>query len=90
MDRLQLLPMKLPSASNVNISGNNKGKGSFLRRLAFGFIILAALGLLYVPAYHSVQNPVLGEAPSPGPRAGTHFVASIGMHLNHSASFTLL
>ena len=80
MDRMQLLPMELPSASSINASGN-KGKCSFLRRLAFGFIILAALGLLYVPAYHSVQSPLLGETPTPRPLGGTHFIASIGMHL---------
>ncbi|XP_033208263.1 beta-1,3-galactosyltransferase 1-like isoform X2 [Belonocnema kinseyi] len=60
MDRVHLLPMELPSASSINASGN-KGKCSFLRRLAFGFIILAALGLLYVPAYHSVQSPLLAQ-----------------------------
>lgn len=76
MDRVQLLPMELPSASSINSSGS-KGKGSFLRRLTFGFIILAVLGLLYVPAYHSVQNPLLGETPTPWLLGGTHFVASI-------------
>ncbi|XP_051164685.1 beta-1,3-galactosyltransferase 1-like [Leptopilina boulardi] len=76
MDRMQLLPMELPSASSIN-SSVNKGKGPFLKRLTIGFIILTVLGLLYVPAYHSVQNPLLGEPPTPWLLGGTHLVSSI-------------
>ncbi|XP_014480263.1 PREDICTED: beta-1,3-galactosyltransferase 1-like isoform X2 [Dinoponera quadriceps] len=61
MDRLRLLPVDLP-AITVSSTGNVKGKASFVRRLAIGFIILAILGLLYVPAYHSAQSPFLGLA----------------------------
>lgn len=60
-----------------------KGKISFVRRLAVGFVILATLGLLYVPAYHSAQSPFLGlgETPSPAESIGdSHLVASVGMH----------
>lgn len=84
MDRLRLLPMDLP-AITVNNSGSIKGKQtSFVRRLAIGFVILAILGLLYVPAYHSAQSPFLGlgETPSPAESLGSsHLVASVGMHL---------
>ncbi|XP_014219981.1 beta-1,3-galactosyltransferase 1 isoform X2 [Copidosoma floridanum] len=73
MDRVHLLPMQLPPASSINGHksnngyGNGKGKVSFVRRLALGFMILAGLGLLYVPAYHSAQGQFsgLGETPSP-------------------------
>lgn len=86
MDRVRLLPIQLPPASSINgNNGNAKGKISFVRRLALGFIILAGLGLLYVPAYHSAQGQFsgLGETPSPvGSVGGTHFVASVGMHLS--------
>ncbi|KAH0949039.1 hypothetical protein HN011_011220 [Eciton burchellii] len=51
--------MDLP-AININNNGSVKGKASFVRRLAIGFVILAILGLLYVPAYHSAQSPFLG------------------------------
>ncbi|KAK2584710.1 hypothetical protein KPH14_007044 [Odynerus spinipes] len=34
--------------------------------LVVGFVILAVLGLLYVPAYHSAQGPYLGLAQLPG------------------------
>ncbi|XP_043685267.1 beta-1,3-galactosyltransferase 1-like isoform X2 [Vespula pensylvanica] len=68
MDRLRLLPMELPSATSINNNGNVKGniKISFVKRLVVGFVILAVLGLLYVPAYHSVQGPFLGLAQLPG------------------------
>ncbi|KAF7412590.1 hypothetical protein HZH66_001486 [Vespula vulgaris] len=49
-------------------------------RLVVGFVILAVLGLLYVPAYHSVQGPFLGlgETPSPTePLSGSHLVATV-------------
>ncbi|XP_078033491.1 beta-1,3-galactosyltransferase 1 isoform X1 [Augochlora pura] len=80
MDRLRLLPLELPSATNINTNGIVKGKSSFVRRLAVGFVILATLGLLYVPAYHSAQSPFsgLGETPSPAESVGdTHSVASL-------------
>ncbi|XP_076180987.1 beta-1,3-galactosyltransferase 1 isoform X1 [Ptiloglossa arizonensis] len=80
MDRLQLLPLELPSATNINNNGTVKGKISFVRRLAVGFVILATLGLLYVPAYHSAQSPFsgLGETASPAESIGvSHLVASI-------------
>ena len=84
MDRVRLLPMQLPPASSMyGSSGNSRGKISFVRRLTLAFIILACLGLLYVPAYHSAQGQFsgLGETPSPvGPVGGTHFIASVGMH----------
>ncbi|XP_076242380.1 beta-1,3-galactosyltransferase 1 isoform X2 [Calliopsis andreniformis] len=66
MDKLRLLPLELPSAININNNGMVKGKISFVRRLAVGFVILATLGLLYVPAYHSAQSPFLGLAQLPG------------------------
>ncbi|XP_043512312.1 beta-1,3-galactosyltransferase 1-like isoform X3 [Frieseomelitta varia] len=66
MDKLRLLPLELPSATNINSNGTVKGKISFVRRLAVGFIILATLGLLYVPAYHSAQGSFLGLAQLPG------------------------
>ncbi|KZC15168.1 Beta-1,3-galactosyltransferase 1 [Dufourea novaeangliae] len=80
MDRLRLLPLELPSATNINNNGIVKGKVSFVRRLAIGFVILATLGLLYVPAYHSAQSPFLGlgETPSPAEFIGdTHLVVSL-------------
>lgn len=83
MDKLRLLPLELPSATNINNNGTVKGKISFVRRLAVGFVILATLGLLYVPAYHSAQGPFLGlgETPSPAKHIGvSHLVASVGMH----------
>ncbi|XP_058797909.1 beta-1,3-galactosyltransferase 1-like isoform X2 [Phymastichus coffea] len=63
MDRVRLLPMQLPPASSLN-NGNAspKGRVSFVKRLALGFIILAGLGLLYVPAYHSAQGQFTGLA----------------------------
>ncbi|XP_014480262.1 PREDICTED: beta-1,3-galactosyltransferase 1-like isoform X1 [Dinoponera quadriceps] len=79
MDRLRLLPVDLP-AITVSSTGNVKGKASFVRRLAIGFIILAILGLLYVPAYHSAQSPFLGlgETPSPAePLGSSHSIASV-------------
>ena len=84
MDRLHLLPMELPPASSINGNGNSgKGRMSFFRRLALGCVILAALGILYVPAYHSAQGPLLGigETSSPaGTSGGSHFLASVGTH----------
>ncbi|CAK9812421.1 Beta-1,3-galactosyltransferase 1 [Anthophora plagiata] len=80
MDRLRLLPLELPSATNINNNGTVKGKISFVRRLAVGFVILATLGLLYVPAYHSIQGPFLGlgETPSPAKHIDvSHLVASV-------------
>ncbi|XP_043512311.1 beta-1,3-galactosyltransferase 1-like isoform X2 [Frieseomelitta varia] len=80
MDKLRLLPLELPSATNINSNGTVKGKISFVRRLAVGFIILATLGLLYVPAYHSAQGSFLGlgETPSPAKHIGvSHLVASV-------------
>ncbi|CAD1480981.1 unnamed protein product, partial [Heterotrigona itama] len=80
MDKLRLLPLELPSATNINNNGAIKGKISFVRRLAVGFVILATLGLLYVPAYHSAQGPFLGlgETPSPAKHIGvSHLVASV-------------
>ncbi|CAL7950725.1 unnamed protein product [Xylocopa violacea] len=80
MDRLRLLPLELPSATNINNNGIVKGKISFVRRLAIGFVILATLGLLYVPAYHSAQGPFLGlgETSSPAEHIGvSYLVASV-------------
>ena len=80
MDRLRLLPLELPSATNINNNGTVKGKISFVRRLAVGFVILATLGLLYVPAYHSAQGPFLGlgKTPSPAEPVGDpHLVVSV-------------
>ncbi|XP_063977178.1 beta-1,3-galactosyltransferase 1-like isoform X2 [Diachasmimorpha longicaudata] len=68
MDRIHLLPMELPSAAVINPAHNVRGKMSFIRRLGLGCIILAFLGLLYVPAYHSAQGPLgIGETTSSGP-----------------------
>ena len=75
--------MPLPPGNGLISHGNSKSRISFLRRFAVGFVILAGLGLLYVPAYHLVQGPYpgLGETPSPvATVGGTHFVASVGMH----------
>lgn len=75
--------MDLP-AITVNSNGSVKGKASFVRRLAIGFVILAILGLLYVPAYHSAQSPFLslGETPSPAePLGSSRLMASVGMHV---------
>ncbi|KAL2717977.1 hypothetical protein V1478_011853 [Vespula squamosa] len=82
MDRLRLLPMELPSATSISNNGSVKGniKISFVKRLVVGFVILAVLGLLYVPAYHSAQGPFLGlgETPSPTePLSGSHLVATV-------------
>lgn len=85
MDRARLLPIQLPPASSLSGNhGNTRGKVSFMKRLVFGFIILAGLGLLYVPAYLSAPGPIpgLGETTPPVRSVGsTHFVASVGMHL---------
>lgn len=81
MDRSRLLPMDLPTIT-INGSSTVKGKASFVRRLAIGFVILAILGLLYVPAYHSAQSPFsnLGETPSPPESLSSlRSVASVGM-----------
>lgn len=84
MDRLRLLPMDLP-AITVN-SSSIKGKASFVRRLAIGFVILAILGLLYVPAYHSAQSPFLSlsdtQSPAESP-SSSHLIASMGIHFLH-------
>ncbi|XP_011306954.1 beta-1,3-galactosyltransferase 1 isoform X2 [Fopius arisanus] len=53
-----LLPMELPPAATGNPIHNARGKMSFIRRLGLGCIVLAFLGLLYVPAYHSAQGPL--------------------------------
>lgn len=82
MDRLRLLPMDLPTIT-VSTIGNTKSKASFVRRLAVGFVILAVLGLLYVPAYHSAQSPFLslGETPSPAESPGSsHSLVSVGKY----------
>ncbi|XP_029176745.1 beta-1,3-galactosyltransferase 1-like [Nylanderia fulva] len=79
MDRLRLLPIDLPPII-VNSNGSTKGKASFVRRLAIGFVILAILGLLYVPAYHSAQSPFLGlsETQSPAESLGSsHLISSM-------------
>lgn len=85
MDRARLLPIQLPPASSISGNhGNTKGKVSFVKRLVFGFIILAGLGLLYVPAYHSAQGQIsgLGETTTPVRSVGsTHSIVSVGMHL---------
>lgn len=82
MDRLRRLPMDLP-AITVNNSSSIKGKASFVRRLAIGFVILAILGLLYVPAYHSAQSPFLSlsdiQSPAESP-GSSHLIASMGIH----------
>lgn len=85
MDRLRLLPMELPSATSINKNGSVKGniKISFVKRLVVGFVILAVLGLLYVPAYHSAQGPFLGlgeTSSSTELLSGSHLVATVGMH----------
>ncbi|XP_011497062.1 PREDICTED: beta-1,3-galactosyltransferase 1-like isoform X2 [Ceratosolen solmsi marchali] len=78
---MRLLSMQLPPNSNINSStGNTKGKISFIKRLALGFIILAGLGLLYVPAYHSAQGQFsgFGDISLPvGTLGGTDLIASI-------------
>lgn len=82
MDRLRLLPMDLP-AITVNNNGSIKGKASFVRRLAIGFVILAILGLLYVPAYHSAQSPFLSLSDTQSPAeslSNSHLVTSMGMY----------
>ncbi|KAL6263325.1 hypothetical protein P5V15_006123 [Pogonomyrmex californicus] len=79
MDRLRILPMDLP-AITVSSNGSGKGKASFVRRLAIGFVILAILGLLYVPAYHSAQTPFLGLSETPSsaePLGSLRLIASI-------------
>jgi len=71
-------------ATSVNNNGSVKGKASFVRRLAVGFVILAILGLLYVPAYHSAQSPFLGlgeTASSIEPLGNLRSMASVGMYL---------
>ncbi|XP_012286095.1 N-acetyllactosaminide beta-1,3-N-acetylglucosaminyltransferase 4 isoform X2 [Orussus abietinus] len=82
MDRVRLLPMELPPGSSTNSSANGKGKMSFVKRMALGFIILAALGLLYVPAYHSAQGPLLGlvSAQLPGWTYNTSRDLSVYIH----------
>ncbi|XP_012536065.1 beta-1,3-galactosyltransferase 1 [Monomorium pharaonis] len=78
MDRSRLHPMDLP-AITVYGNGSVKGKASFVRRLAIGFVILAILGLLYVPAYHSAQSPFLSLSETPSsaePLGNSHLVAS--------------
>ncbi|XP_050591532.1 beta-1,3-galactosyltransferase 1-like isoform X1 [Bombus affinis] len=80
MGKSRLLPLKLPSTTNIVNNGIVKGKISFVRRLAVGFMILATLGLIYVPAYHSAQGPFLGlgETPSSPRHIGvSHLVASV-------------
>ncbi|KAK0163512.1 hypothetical protein PV327_007187 [Microctonus hyperodae] len=85
MERIRLLPMELPSATSINngnntSNSNNRGRTSFIRRLGLGCIVLAALGLLYVPAYHSAQGPAfgIGETSSPAGSSGdSHFLASV-------------
>ncbi|KAF7994003.1 hypothetical protein HCN44_011272 [Aphidius gifuensis] len=77
MDRVRLFPMELPRA--VNISGNNnvRGRLSFVKRLALCCIVLAGLGLLYVPAYHSAREPIeLGDTASIGSSGITRYVES--------------
>ncbi|TGZ53297.1 Hexosyltransferase [Temnothorax longispinosus] len=80
MDRSRLLPVDLP-AITVNNNGSVKGKASFVRRLAIGFVILSAiLGLLYVPAYHSAQSPFssLSDTPSSAePLGNSRLMASV-------------
>jgi len=90
MERSRQLPKDLPTIT-VNSNGSVKGKASFVRRLAIGFVILAILGLLYVPAYHSAQSPFLnlGETPSPAePLGSSRFVASMGIY--HFIFFTII
>ncbi|KAJ8686207.1 hypothetical protein QAD02_022001 [Eretmocerus hayati] len=81
MDRARLLPLQLPPASSINgYNGNIKGKVSFVKRLALGFIVLVGFGLLYVPAYHSAQRQIsgLGETMSPVRSVGgAHYLASV-------------
>ncbi|XP_043506030.1 beta-1,3-galactosyltransferase 1-like isoform X1 [Polistes fuscatus] len=82
MDRIRLLRMELPSATSISNIGSVKGntKISFVKRMILGFVILAVLGLLYVPAYHSAQGPFvgLGETPSPTELlSGSHLVATV-------------
>lgn len=90
MDRSRLLPMDLPVIA-VNSNGSVKGKTSFVRRLAWiGFVILAILGLLYVPAYHSAQSPFssLSETPSSAePLGSSRLITSVGTYLNHYLTF---
>lgn len=65
MERVRLFPMELPRG--VSINGNNiRGRLSFFRRLALCCIVLAGLGLLYVPAYHSAEPFDIGETTSNG------------------------
>ncbi|XP_016913721.2 beta-1,3-galactosyltransferase 1 isoform X2 [Apis cerana] len=85
MDKLQLLPLELPSTTNIN-NGTVKGKISFVRRLAMGFVILATLGLLYVPAYHSAQGPLLGLAQLPGWTYNTSRDLSVYIHPENTTS----
>ncbi|XP_012267723.2 beta-1,3-galactosyltransferase 1-like isoform X2 [Athalia rosae] len=93
MDRVRLMPLELPPASSINTNGTGKTKSSFLRRLALGFGLLAILGLLYVPAYHSAQGSLQGLAQLPGwaynttrdirayiqPESNTTIIAPIGI-----------
>ncbi|XP_043288700.1 beta-1,3-galactosyltransferase 1-like isoform X2 [Venturia canescens] len=66
-EEADLLPLALPSASSINGKGSARTRVSFIRRLAVGCVVLGALGLLYVPAYHSAQGPLLpGIAQLPG------------------------
>ena len=83
MDRQRLLPIPLPPGNSLH-TGNTKGKVSFMKRFAVGFVILACLVLLYVPAYHLVQGPYsgFGETSFPVVTLGSkYFKSSIGMYL---------
>ncbi|XP_017879469.1 beta-1,3-galactosyltransferase 1-like isoform X2 [Ceratina calcarata] len=87
MDRLRLLPLELPSATNINNNnGTIKGRISFVRRLAVGFVILATLGLLYVPAYHSAQGPFLGLAQLQGWTYNTSRDVCVYIHPENTTS----
>lgn len=88
MDKVRLLPtspLQQVYINNNNNSNNGRGRMSFIRRLGVGCIILAALGLLYVPAYHSAQGPLfgIGEVSPPAESLGggsNYLDSTVGMH----------
>ncbi|KAH0553605.1 beta-1,3-galactosyltransferase 1-like isoform X1 [Cotesia glomerata] len=83
MDNMRLVVPSQQVYITTNPATNNvRGRMSFIRRLGVGCIILAALGLLYVPAYHSAQGPLfgigIGEVSSPAEAlgAGSNYLES--------------
>ncbi|XP_074112806.1 beta-1,3-galactosyltransferase 1 isoform X3 [Cotesia typhae] len=83
MDKMRLVVPSQQVYITTNPPTNNvRGRMSFIRRLGVGCIILAALGLLYVPAYHSAQGPPFGigigevSPPAEALGAGSNYLES--------------